>query len=195
MCGIACHRTYGETLAMDYLSENWKYFCSDVNWPQHIVTVSCFVCSLDMCLLVLKEVSVEVTVKDRKWRCICVILCVMIESILSVLHHLSYCLALLVHNDGMVGVGWCVFVAVREVRLGMMALYFLARNCWARMTLVRKCTTKMWRLVSHCHSTDDWCPAGWSWWIVEIWLCWAELVKKEDVIFLYIITPRVGSSA
>jgi len=42
VCGTVCCRTYDETLATDDLSENWKHFCSDINWPPSIVTCLLF---------------------------------------------------------------------------------------------------------------------------------------------------------
>jgi len=47
--------TYDETLATDYLSEKWKQFCPGVNWPWRIVTVACFVCTLEISLLTYRQ--------------------------------------------------------------------------------------------------------------------------------------------
>jgi len=51
VCGTVCHRTYDETLATDDLSKNWKHFYSAINWPRHIVTVSYYVCTLEIFFL------------------------------------------------------------------------------------------------------------------------------------------------
>jgi len=51
VCRTVRHRTYDETLAAVDLSENWKPFCSGVNWPRRTATVSCFVWALEISLL------------------------------------------------------------------------------------------------------------------------------------------------
>jgi len=69
-CWSACvgHRTYDKTLTTDYVSENWKHLCSGVNWPRHILTVSCFVCALEILLLTyLLTYSIAIYVCIETW--------------------------------------------------------------------------------------------------------------------------------